>query len=620
MTTAAMSLAVSIQLSSKNMRTASIYGAYNARWLTPQEIAKTFVPLPQYRTLTQTHNSLLMGPRGCGKTTLLKMLTVEAGRSYELRLDKEPELANQAPLPDFTAIYIPSDTRWAYELVSFERVLGQFPTSAMRAQRAMVSISALSEVISVFDLLLEAEPHLNHEVAKALIDEWSERRIVPTLLNLRTRVQSHAAAIRSALNSGVRSNVEDRLDSLPPSWTAHPVDPIVQACEIFESVVPRKLRPPRWGLCFDEIETSPNWLQNELLASLRSVQQRYLLKLTWAPVIPEQLQSAKTGPPTERQDFTPIPLWQSHVGDARQFSVALTTKILKDRLRSDDVTPGVMFGRSLFASEELDSAGTYRRGAEIWERVSRLAKKDESFAAYLAKHGLTPNDPYTDDTKTMAEAIRKVKPIVLLRDAWLDDEKHVRSRKNTSLYAGEDAIYAMSDGNPRWLAGVVNELVDAYQNRGQARGVPLLSADVQDEVLTAASWRMRTLVKHNPADLARKMNVYELVEQLGRVCKEQVLGERFTDEPVGSFEVDSRIPQRVALVVERGLLTGAFIYVMRTPHDGVGFVKGARLRLSFMLAPSFGLLFRNYRWISLSTALSERFAAQSRIPFDEDLE
>jgi hypothetical protein len=93
-----------------------------------------------------------------------------------------------------------------------------------------------------------------------------------------------------------------------------------------------------------------------------------------------------------------------------------------------------------------------------------------------------------------------------------------------------------------------------------------------------------------------------MVVRLGKLCQAKLTGD-FTDEPVGSFEVDSKLHPRLVMEIERGLLIGAFIAVSRTPHDPVGYARGSRIRLSLMLAPHFGLLLRNYRWISLSTAI-----------------
>ena len=110
------------------MKTASIYGAFNARWLEPEDVARSFVPTIPFKSLVRLQNSLLMGPRGCGKTTLLKMLTRRAQRVWQVeRASREPQWADYRR-PDFEAIYIPSDVRWSV------RILNRLQNREMRAE------------------------------------------------------------------------------------------------------------------------------------------------------------------------------------------------------------------------------------------------------------------------------------------------------------------------------------------------------------------------------------------------------------------------------------------------------------------------------------------------------
>jgi predicted AAA+ superfamily ATPase len=60
----------------------TIYSTYNARMLSPEEIARTFVINDAYRKLLRVEHSILRGPRGTGKTTLLKMLTPRALKEW----------------------------------------------------------------------------------------------------------------------------------------------------------------------------------------------------------------------------------------------------------------------------------------------------------------------------------------------------------------------------------------------------------------------------------------------------------------------------------------------------------------------------------------------------------
>lgn len=56
---------------------------FNAKAMTFREVASTFVSSTKFAELAGRWNALLVGPRGSGKTTLMKMLSVEALRAWE---------------------------------------------------------------------------------------------------------------------------------------------------------------------------------------------------------------------------------------------------------------------------------------------------------------------------------------------------------------------------------------------------------------------------------------------------------------------------------------------------------------------------------------------------------
>lgn len=252
----------------------------------------------------------------------------------------------------------------------------------------------------------------------------------------------------------------------------------------------------------------------------------------------------------------------------------------------------------------------YGRHSEVWEAMVRLAGRDPSFAKYISDEGLNPQDPVSDDIRKRDECLRKVKPIVLLREAYFKGaEREHRSRKSTILYAGEETIYAMSEGNPRLLAGLINELLDAMVTRSRpgfvGSGEPRMPREVQSKVLRGASSRMRSFIRAYPTQTGgrRKLHLAHLTEKLGDFLFNQLVGREFPGDPMGSFVVDNSIEPSLQEEVGRGLLIGAFVFVGKTPSDVPSSILGSRIRLTHMLAPEFRLLLRNYRGVRLSTAL-----------------
>src|SRR5690242_2644351 len=80
---------------------------FNARDLTPAEVARSFIPPSAFYDLLSDAHCVLEGPRGSGKTTLLKMLTPEAIAAWS---DTDYEIDRNV---GFIGVFVPADVRWA---------------------------------------------------------------------------------------------------------------------------------------------------------------------------------------------------------------------------------------------------------------------------------------------------------------------------------------------------------------------------------------------------------------------------------------------------------------------------------------------------------------------------
>jgi hypothetical protein len=601
------------------MNATSIYGAFNARWLDPADVARSFVPTRTFRSLVHVQNSLLMGPRGCGKTTLLKMLTRRAQRVWENeRRPAEPQWADFRG-PDFEAIYIPSDIRWSAELQSVSRELSDHPIDGERIQRASVAISTVMEATRVFQAITDELTSDPSDILKALIRHLQLGPTIPSYREIRLRLVSVIDELHAALVKRDVLAVGPYLDKLPAVFTGHALDAITKTCTIFAEYV-EGFAARRWALCFDEVEIAPKWLQSELFGALRSFgDQRFLLKLTWSPILPTDLMRRQ-----ERQhDYAAIRMWHGHVADAKPFCAEFSTRFLRARFENTPkLVPRDVFGPSPFAEDDNDADDSYARGGSIWRVMVDLARRDDTFREYLTEHGLDPDDPIAEAIAIRDESLRKAKPIALLREAYLRDlvqaKGRRRSRKNPTLFYGEDAIYAMSEGNPRLLAGLLNELLDLDLNL-KAERVTLLRPEVQSRVLHAASQRTLTGIRAYPMRReSRGRSLFDLVDRLGKYLHSELVTQEFKADPVGSFFVDEDVNPAILDEIAVGLLIGSFVPVKAT--DGKSSdadipisVVGSRIRLSYMLAPKYGLLFRNYREMRLSTALRISVASQQHL-------
>ena len=244
------------------MRTSAIYSAFNARWISPEEVARTFVPIPHLNTLVKFQNSLLMGPRGCGKTTLLKMLTRSAQTVWQRdRVLKDPALA-AFDSPEFEAIYVPSDVRWSYELKAVESELPEDSVLAERIQRASIAMTSVSEAVNVFEMLLRQCGQVSTNVPVELVRHLDLRNVVPTFPEIRLALLSFGETISQAKVKRDSAFLQSILDQLPTAFTGHALDTLNKACAIYEEYAPKNAIPNKWAFCFDEVEIAPGSKEN----------------------------------------------------------------------------------------------------------------------------------------------------------------------------------------------------------------------------------------------------------------------------------------------------------------------------------------------------------------------
>jgi hypothetical protein len=301
-------------------------------------------------------------------------------------------------------------------------------------------------------------------------------------------------------------------------------------------------------------------------------------------------------------------MWHGHVLDAKPFCKEFSTRFIRDKFDGGtDLSPRDVFGTSPFAQDDGDTENVYKQGGIVWHAMVRLAAGDPSFKKYLIEHDISPENPISDDVTVRDESLRKVKPLVLLRDAFLhyDLRNRVtqRSRKNPQLYYGEDAIYAMSEGNPRLLAGLLSDLLD-LQLKANGSKSPQIKPLEQSRVLASASQRSLAGIKAYPSrKKVPSRSLARLVDRMGEFLHSELVVRDFSPDPVGTFLIDPEVPKDILDEITVGLLIGAFVHVKSLESDIPRSIIGSRIRLSYMLSPHYQVLFRNYRDIRLSVAL-----------------
>lgn len=584
----------------------TLYKSVNARFLLPEEVAATFVPPGQvFTTLALSDHTLVIGPRGSGKTTLLKMLHPRALDAWTHELAEEI-----TPQIDYTGVFIPTDISWSTTARTMtsagvpESVAEHFVSAMFTLFVVQCFISSVRERIR-FSPAQEAE--LVSEVSHAL----ELKPVTPSLHSVETALASERtrmqrlAIVESLIGPSGRS---DRIAGMPHLGR----DPLQTISVVLTSLDGLLDRPTgKWALLFDELELAPRPIRDQLTASLRSIDSRLLLKLSMAPYLAHGVERDSGQDATPIDDFEEVHLTYGYKQNAVEFSRELFKSLVHAR-SGQSLDPRELLGSSDFESEVDvdDTSGTYRPGGRAQKQFASLASKDATFRAYLEQHGVALDELAHGAPSERASDIRKVRSLVTVRsefrksdDDWAHGETRLRSRKvYTHVYAGADGLFAMLEGNPRWLLVVLNQLLIEGEGR---RG---LSKNVQMKHVQRLANRFRALLRTIPVgdvQLAQsRRGVLTLVDQLGEFFRDAVIADDFSDDPPLAFYVDSHTPEGLLVTIGRALNAGALVYVPESGDQSiVSSLKGKRFRLAYLLAPQYRLPLRIGRAVSLSRIL-----------------
>ncbi|MCY2994757.1 MAG: ATP-binding protein [Planctomycetota bacterium] len=601
----------------------SIFDAFNARNLTPQEVARRFVPSDHFDTLAHASHTLVVGPRGSGKTTLLKMLHPLALESW-----RHPTADKFRSAVDFTGVFIPTDLNWSMQLESLgERKLDSDAAQVLE-QAAFTThiLHSLTEAMLCRIGRFGSESMVQHRrvqmsiddevsVVRTVADAWQLKGMLPSFEGVRNALSARLSEI-SVLASQEALRATKREPSQLSDLAFLHLDYLSSAAVAVE-VFNDKVHEPysKWALLFDELELAPRWIRNKLIRSLRSVDERFLFKLSLSPYCEElSLQLTSGQGASLRQDYEEVRLWYVHKEDSYAFCRDLVRRMLQDR-GLPETTAAELFGPSVFSTDrsEWSSFGTaYRRGSAIANRFVRLAEKDPTFRDYLdRKHISCENLEAVAGDKRAAD-IRKVTSIVAIREYFRPDSKKESSsskqrRRSVSVptvYAGATSLFAMVEGNPRWLIGIVGNLL-----RDVSRDSLRVDDSKQVREIMGSANTFRAMLKTilcAPVGGSRR-GLLSMLDALGDFFARASIDEPFDPEPHCSFIVDSRSEEGTLRALGEALNAGAIVYAPGI--DDAGFVdslRGKRFRLSYLLAPHYHFPLMLGREISLSEILRRK--------------
>lgn len=576
----------------------SMHQTFNARNYSAEEVAKRFVSNRDFNALISNRHTVLLGPRGCGKTTLFKMLTLRGLFAWH-----SPEAKQLRRLIPFYAIYIPTDIVWKHQMEYANEHLEAAPKFGKASARAIIVTNILNALIATLKDVIELEKRINRpaetELCCKLIEAWHLPPCIPNLTAIEQELLMRVNEIRERLNRAVDFDLNDSelLSELPAYYFLDYLPAVEIACVMFSSLF--KIRASRkWALCFDELELAPEWFQREVLTQLRSTAQRFLFKISSSP-IPKILGDSEA---SQLHDFQLIRIWPHESKDYDDFCRSLSSQVLTARL-GPGITPSAFFGVSpAYAKED------YQKDSYAWRTFTELLEFDEATRKLLADKDINLEDPLTMDVSKRDQVLRKLKPIAVYRHAYLKKGADGGIAKRTrnvfpEIFSGEHVIYRLCDGNPRFLIFLVERLAGAAQLKSDLSVEPL-SAEKQAGILRQVSQEFCAHLRAVPKAIFHNgpttLSMFDVIEQLGTYFHDQVCGNKVSLDPLTTFTVDSWMPNDVIEAFRRIVWHGGFVHVdpQDTQLDTV--VHNKKFRLSYGLAPIFGTLLRSDKSKKLS--------------------
>lgn len=597
---------------------------FNAKAMTFREVASTFVPSPNFSLLAGKWNALLIGPRGSGKTTLMKMLSVESLRAWD-----GPDALAYRENVDFTGIYVPSDIAWGEMVKALSSTLDETTTNLISAAAFVTNVlqSVVMAMQSRINVPESQLPGADFRLAKCTAPQLE---LVVTEIAQVWRLSIRSLSLQGLANAlGQRLldiKRQANLIAVTPGLTVDEISqrmpyiglPLVEcvseAVRYFDQAIGED--SGLWALLLDEFEVAPVHLQQEVLTGLRASSSKVLFKVALAPCGPHTLLDINEATrPTRGNDYKQVELWYINRDAAEEFCGQLfESRKAKWQSLPAGASPEDVFGVSGYAivdeEGETSAIASYGRGT-AWEReFAQLAEKDAYFRAFLDQKGIDPRALDPSPSAPNGNTIRKIAPLVAFRNAYKGKaEGKKRGRKPyTSAYSGWAAICAMSEGNPRWLIGIINAImanlprdnvklpISVVAQQGQLAGLSQAFAEI---LRAAATGQLRGMGTTAP--------VYETLEKIGQYFFNRLVLDRFVEDPPMSFLVDDAVDQNTENALRIAVNHGALV-CYETPDSlgGYASLKGKRFRLAYLLAPEFKLPLRKSKAVSLSTVLAER--------------
>lgn len=579
---------------------------FNARNASPKQIAENIVLPDHFEQVAEFHNLVLVGPRGLGKTTIMKSLTAAGLYHLHQRDDLKERLSNI----DFgyIPIYIPAETIWRGNAQAITNFIEDESVRDHILNGLFVD-HCLHELVTSFlgssYLDTEKSEHknypwmvaINKDEEKIICNESSHFWKLDIQQNSFIGLQLALLHRLNVYMSAVSSLPEQQ--PLEKALSNQKLDFLLMLKGFFNIVESVKKTTLRWSIYFDEMEIAPKRVLAQLYENLRSFDQRAVLKFSLYPYVDfytmEQKAQLSGNGPMEGQDFHSIVLASKFANPDH----SLARKIINQECNRSGISLGEL--QNYLNSSNAISRSSREYGSHGFERnyvnIYKASKSsgDKSYLKYMHDNGITNEDDIKSlkGENSRARILRKPAPIAEIRSYYLrkgtarEKEKGRRSSaKGFGYYHGFEQILTITEGNTRAIKFYLNDLINSYkkeespaaaQNRAISRNVDRFRA------LVAAQTYSHDII------LKQKISALALADKMGFNLADKLLAPEFQPEPALSYTL-SKISDELEIPLVLAINSGALVVNQHSGGKRLIFeLEGCRVRLSHRLAPFYKL-------------------------------
>jgi hypothetical protein len=575
----------------------SISESFNAKSTTTKELTNTFISNSYFESLSCPNNTMLIGPRGSGKTTLMRMLEVESLELWDKSIS-----AHFRDSIDFSGVFIPTDRFWKTQYEKLLITVGSSKTNLSILESLFV-YHVLECFVSVVSFRASRTIEKKNEYRAKILTKEDESSLVydladllkvkpriPSLRNLLISIGQKKQLISSYISSLTSG---DKSIEKPGIVDGELINLLSLSVNIVNSYFDE--RGQKWAFLFDELELAPDSLVQPLVDVMRGGPENIIFKLALSPYHKGVSITNSPDSSMKAEDANFINLTGAANAEGYKFAKELCENI---------------FSRSGLINS-IESYFEEPIRIDMFQEFIELKPKDMSFANYLIERNIN-----TDELATYGEdklsLMRKVQFIARLRNFQFNERGTLKPRRRPAdFYAGFKNICKATEYNPRMLIGIMSMFIPIIKDHS------IVSIPKQLVCISSYFDSFKALLSTIAVDSTHSdfNTIYDVIEKIALFFKREINGSSFKPEPKGSLVFKKNSNDAFIEAIGYALNAGALI----ADKQGVGSfqdivdIKNSKCRLSYIFAHHFQLLMTSQKDIDLVDLLNPSNNVNKRI-------